>query len=251
MSAGEPLVPHTFTLPSTPPPGYVDLAVTHCGICHSDLHQIDNAWGVACFPLVAGHEIVGTITAIGDAPATNKFKVGDRAAIGVQRSCCRSCAECSAGLENVCRRITKTYAGARTPDRQSAALVGSTLRPAAGPGKDKGGFARFIRYPAAWVFAAPGELPSEVVGPLMCAGITTYSPLKRFARRGDKVGVVGIGGLGHMALQARRRPTITAIRWTHGARPRSLRARWAALWSRSRGRPQRRRRLRGSARRPF
>ena len=76
------------------------------------------------------------------------------------------------------------------------------VRRFSGPGKDKGGFASLIRYPAAWVFAAPGDLPSEFVGPLMCAGITTFSPLKRFARRGNKVGVAGIGGLGHLALQA-------------------------------------------------
>ena len=82
MAAGESIVPFTYDLPSTePPPGYVDVDVTHCGICHSDIHQIDNAWGVASFPLVPGHEIVGTVTAIGaDAVTRAKFRVGDRAA---------------------------------------------------------------------------------------------------------------------------------------------------------------------------
>ena len=81
--------------PTAPPPGYVDVAITHCGICHSDVHQIDDAWKVACFPLVPGHEIVGTIAAVGpDAESQAKFKVGDRAAIGVQRGNCGVCVSC-------------------------------------------------------------------------------------------------------------------------------------------------------------
>ena len=185
MKPREPLVPYEYELPSTaPPPGYVDVQISHCGICHSDLHQIDDAWKAACFPLVPGHEIVGTVVAVGaDAETRAKFRVGDRAAIGVQRGNCGDCEPCRMCLEQVCPKITKTYAG---------------------PGKDKGGFARMIRYPAVWTFHAPASLPSELVGPLMCAGITTYSPLKRLAPRGGKVGVIGIGGLGHLALQFAR-----------------------------------------------
>jgi len=181
----EPMVPFTYELPSTaPPPGYVDIAITHCGICHSDVHQIDDAWKVATFPLVPGHEIVGNVVAVGDDAETRaKFRVGARAAIGVQRGNCGACELCHERLENVCPKISKTYAG---------------------PGKDKGGFASMIRYPAAWTFAAPPGLPSELIGPLMCAGITTYSPLKRLAKPGGKVGVIGIGGLGHIALQFAR-----------------------------------------------
>jgi D-arabinose 1-dehydrogenase-like Zn-dependent alcohol dehydrogenase len=176
------MVPHSYDLPSSkPPPGFVDVAISHCGICHSDIHQIDDSWGAASFPLVPGHEIVGRIVAVGDDAYTrSRFGVGDRAAIGVQRGCCCACEMCEIGLENVCAKITKTYAG---------------------PGKDKGGFASLIRYPSSWVFTPPAGLPSEYVGPLMCAGITTYSPLKRFGRPGDHVGIVGIGGLGHLALQ--------------------------------------------------
>eukprot|EP00322_Chrysochromulina_rotalis_P024695 CAMPEP_0115853310 /NCGR_PEP_ID=MMETSP0287-20121206/13438_1 /TAXON_ID=412157 /ORGANISM="Chrysochromulina rotalis, Strain UIO044" /LENGTH=362 /DNA_ID=CAMNT_0003307383 /DNA_START=84 /DNA_END=1172 /DNA_ORIENTATION=+ len=174
-----PLVPYTFELPGEkPPPGFVDVAIRYCGICGSDVHQIEDAWGVASFPLVAGHEIVGDIVAVGD--GEQKFAIGDRAAIGVQRSACGSCGQCHEGFENVCPSITKTYAG---------------------PGKDKGGFASTIRYPSSWVFSTPSGLDAKYVGPLMCAGITTYSPLKRHAKRGDRVGVVGIGGLGHLALQ--------------------------------------------------
>ena len=135
----------------------------------------------ACFPLVPGHEIVGTIAAVGpDQESRARFRVGDRAAIGVQRGSCGECEQCASCLENVCPKITKTYAG---------------------PGKDKGGFANLIRYPSAWTFAPPDALDSELVGPLMCAGITTYSPLKRLAPPGGKVGIIGIGGLGHIALQ--------------------------------------------------
>ena len=178
----EPMVPFEYSLPSTtPPPGYVDLAISHCGVCHSDLHQIDDAWKAACFPLIPGHEIVGTVVAMGDDAETRaKFSVGARACIGVQRGSCGHCGQCSERLENLCPKITKTYAG---------------------PGKDKGGFANFIRFPTAWVWAAPDGLPSEYIGPLMCAGITTYSPLKRHGKPGTKVGIIGIGGLGHIALQ--------------------------------------------------
>ena len=178
MEPGAPLVPHRFELAGRPPPGHVDIAVRFCGICGSDVHQIEDAWGVACFPLVAGHEIVGEVVAVGD--GVTRFAQGDVAAIGVQRSCCDSCVHCDSGNENVCPSITKTYAG---------------------PNKDRGGFASMIRYPARWVFAVPAGLAPESVGPLMCAGITTYSPLKRHAARGDRVGIVGIGGLGHLALQ--------------------------------------------------
>merc|ERR1712185_233967 len=104
------MVPFEYELPSTTPPaGYVDVAITHCGICHSDVHQIDDAWKVACFPLVPGHEIVGTIAAIG--AGVDKFRVGDRAAIGVQRGNCAACPMCDERLEQICPKITKTYAG--------------------------------------------------------------------------------------------------------------------------------------------
>lgn len=182
MSAKEPLVAWEYSLPSTTPPaGYVDIAISHCGVCHSDVHQLNDGWGAACWPLVPGHEIVGTIAAVGSDEATRaKFGVGDRALVGVQRGNCGACSCCAEHLEQLCPKITKTYAG---------------------PGKDKGGFAKMIRYPTDWVFKAPAALASELLGPLMCAGITTFSPLKRHGRPGMKVGVVGIGGLGHLGLQ--------------------------------------------------
>ena len=178
LGAGTALVPFVFELPYEPPAGFVDVRVTHCGVCHSDLHQIDDAWGAACFPLVAGHEIVGEVVTLGE--GVHGLAVGDAVAIGVQRGNCAACAQCRARREHLCPKILKTYAG---------------------PGKDCGGFANFIRYPAAWVFQCPPQLPRELIAPLMCAGITTFSPLKRFAKKGDKVGIAGVGGLGHIALQ--------------------------------------------------
>merc|ERR1711965_465975 len=102
MEPKDALRPFSYELPSTtPPPGYVDLAITHCGVCHSDVHQIDDAWKAACFPLVPGHEIVGTIVAMPeDAESHAKFAVGDRACIGVQRGSCGACAMCRSRLEN-------------------------------------------------------------------------------------------------------------------------------------------------------
>jgi len=182
--AGQALTPWQYDIEPAPGPGEVDVEITHCGVCHSDVHQLDDAWGVACWPLVPGHEIAGKIIAVG--AGVSNFKIGDGAAIGVQRSNCGSCRCCDAKLENVCPKILKTYAG---------------------PGKDKGGFARHIRYPSKWVFKCPPMLEPEFAGPLMCAGITVFSPLKRFVlnspggARGKKVGIIGIGGLGHLALQ--------------------------------------------------
>ena len=107
MEARAEMRPFTYDLPSTTPPaGYVDVEISHCGICHSDLHQINDAWRVACFPLVPGHEIVGTIAAIGS--GVDNFAVGDRAAIGVQRSCCGSCDCCDAGLDHVSSTVSVT-----------------------------------------------------------------------------------------------------------------------------------------------
>lgn len=177
-AAGQPLEPWKYPIAEDPPEGHVDVAISHCGVCGSDVHQLKNAWGVACFPLVPGHEIIGEVVKAG--PGVGKVKVGQRVGIGVQRGACGVCSYCKAGLEHICPKITKTYAG---------------------PGKDKGGFSQYIRYPADWVFAVPDSLPSEYAAPLLCAGITTFSPLKRYCKPGMAVGVVGVGGLGHLGIQ--------------------------------------------------
>mmetsp|Transcript_96764 Transcript_96764/g.273411 ORF Transcript_96764/g.273411 Transcript_96764/m.273411 type:complete len:345 (+) Transcript_96764:67-1101(+) len=179
--AGGALEPWAYEIPEEPPEGHLDVEISHCGVCGSDVHQLENSWGVACFPLVPGHEIIGRVVHLG--PGVSEFAIGQRVGIGVQRSCCGACDCCGEGLENICPKITKTYAG---------------------PGKDKGGFARHIRYPANWTFAVPENFPPELAAPLFCAGITTFSPLKRHCRKGMKVGIIGVGGLGHIAIQYAR-----------------------------------------------
>ena len=144
----EPLQLWSYDVPDGTPKGFVDVAITHCGICHSDLHQINDAWHAACFPLVPGHEIVGHIVSVGE-EVPEHLKVGARVGIGPQRSNCKNCPPCKSKNENLCPSKTKTYAG---------------------PGKDFGGFAKFIRYPADWAFIIPEALSSEEAAPLLCAG---------------------------------------------------------------------------------
>lgn len=154
----------------------IDVKISHCGICHSDLHLIDDDWGFSQYPLVPGHEIVGTITAVGSNVKT--LKVGQRVGIGWQRSSCLSCEWCKHGDENLCAK-------------QEATCVGH-----------KGGFAGSIRTDSRFAFLIPDKLSSEYAAPLLCGGITVYSPLKTHKIDASKhVGVIGIGGLGHMALQ--------------------------------------------------
>lgn len=160
--ASQPLEEWSYDIPRQPPAGQLDVEITHCGVCGSDVHQLDNAWGVASFPLVPGHEIVGTVAQVG--AGVEGFAVGQRVGIGVQRSNCGACDCCSASLEQLCPKITKTYAG---------------------PGKDKGGFSRYIRYTADWVFPLPDDLPSELAAPLLCAGITTFTPLSEHTPQSD------------------------------------------------------------------
>eukprot|EP01049_Picozoa_sp_SAG25_P012427 SAG25_NODE_1680_length_2563_cov_65.625000_3_plen_305_part_00 len=179
--AAAPLEQWTYSIAAQPGAGEVDVAITHCGVCGSDVHQLDDAWGAACFPLVPGHEIVGLVTQVGD--GVQHLEVGQRVGIGCQRSHCGSCDNCSAKLEQLCPKITKTYAG---------------------PDADKGGFAHYIRYNATWVFPVPDGIASELAAPLLCAGITTYAPLRRHCKAGTAVGVIGIGGLGHIAIQFAR-----------------------------------------------
>eukprot|EP00746_Dinoflagellata_sp_MGD_P075671 gnl/MRDRNA2_/MRDRNA2_30431_c0_seq1.p1 gnl/MRDRNA2_/MRDRNA2_30431_c0~~gnl/MRDRNA2_/MRDRNA2_30431_c0_seq1.p1 ORF type:complete len:423 (+),score=92.38 gnl/MRDRNA2_/MRDRNA2_30431_c0_seq1:109-1269(+) len=173
------MAPWSYSMPAEPGPNHVDVEISHCGICHSDVHQIDNAWGVACFPLVPGHEIVGTVVKVGS--NVSNLIVGETVGIGVQRSNCGVCVFCLEGKDHICPKIGKTYAG---------------------PGKDKGGFAEYIRYPADWVFKIPSSYSRAHAAPLLCAGITTYSPLKKYVQTSEAVvGIIGVGGLGHVAIQ--------------------------------------------------
>jgi uncharacterized zinc-type alcohol dehydrogenase-like protein len=174
LAAKQGLVRHDYE-PEPLGPRDVEIAISHCGICHSDIHVIDNDWGTSGYPLVPGHEIVGTVAAIGAASA---LRIGDRVGMGWQRSSCHECELCRAGHENLCLK-------------QEATCVGHM-----------GGFARRIRADERFVFALPPGLESSTTAPLLCGGVTVFSPLRRWrVGAGAKVGVIGIGGLGHLALR--------------------------------------------------
>jgi uncharacterized zinc-type alcohol dehydrogenase-like protein len=155
----------------------VQVSITHCGICYSDVHFIDNDAGFTTYPFVPGHEIVGNVSALGG--KVTALKEGDRVGIGWQARSCRECEWCTRGEENLCPEI----------------LQSATWTP-------YGGFASAIVVDSRFAFPLPDNLEPENVGPLMCGGITVYSPMRDHdIRPSMKVGVVGIGGLGHMALQ--------------------------------------------------
>src|ERR1700712_515631 len=168
-----------------PGPNDVVLAIRFCGICHSDIHQARNEWGNALYPMVPGHEIVGEVIATGS--AVSKFKKGDMAAVGCMVDSCRECDSCKAGEEQYCDR------GATIWTYNSNDKSGNLTF---------GGYADHIVLDQDFALHVPGNLDLAAVAPLLCAGITTYSPLRHWgAGPGKKVGVVGLGGLGHMALK--------------------------------------------------
>jgi uncharacterized zinc-type alcohol dehydrogenase-like protein len=184
QSATTPLAPHTITR-REPLPTDVEIEITHCGVCHSDLHMVRNEWGMAQYPCVPGHEIVGRVTRVG--PKVTKFKVGDMAAVGCLVDSCRSCGACREGLEQYCDNgFTMTY--------------GSEDKVSGGP--TFGGYSTSITVTEHFVLKVPRGMDPARAAPLLCAGITTYSPLRHWgARQGHKVGIVGLGGLGHMGVQ--------------------------------------------------
>lgn len=157
----------------------VDIRISHCGVCHSDLHLIDNDWQISKFPFVPGHEIVGTVAALGS--RVKSHKLGDRVGVGWQADSCGHCDWCRSGRENLC------------PQSQPTCV------------HRNGGFAEAIRVPARFVIPVPAALESENAAPLLCAGITAYTPLRNHGvSPASRVGIVGIGGLGHLALQFAR-----------------------------------------------
>ncbi|NRA23414.1 MAG: NAD(P)-dependent alcohol dehydrogenase [Oleispira sp.] len=154
----------------------VEIAVDYCGICHSDLSMLNNEWGITQYPFVPGHEVVGKISAIGK--HVNKFKVGDRVGLGWHSSYCNDCNTCLEGDHNLCSSAQGTLIGRH------------------------GGFADKVRAQSTSVVALPNGLSSEKAGPLFCGGITVYNPMVQFDLKPTaKVAVIGIGGLGHMALK--------------------------------------------------
>jgi len=185
-SATSPLA--SATIPRRDPTDQdVQIEILFCGICHSDLHQVRNEWsGVmpTVYPCVPGHEIVGKVTKVGS--AVKKFKAGDLAAVGCMVDSDGTCKECKAGLEQFCKNFTLTY---NFPDKH---LGGVTY----------GGYSDSIVVDQRFVLRVPANLNQAGVAPLLCAGITTYSPMRHWGvTKGKKVGVVGLGGLGHMGVK--------------------------------------------------
>lgn len=182
-TAKAPLGPFAFAR-REPGPTDVQIEIAYCGVCHSDLHQVREEWGRAIFPMVPGHEIVGTVSAVGN--AVTKFAVGDRAGVGCLVDSCRTCSNCSDGEEQYCDTgATFTY--------NSNDATGSPTY---------GGYANNIVVDEAFTLRLPTGLDLAGVAPLLCAGITTYSPLRHWkVAAGQKVGIVGLGGLGHMGLK--------------------------------------------------
>jgi uncharacterized zinc-type alcohol dehydrogenase-like protein len=184
QSATSELAPHEITRRELRPQD-VQIEILYCGVCHSDLHVARNEWGNTTFPAVPGHEIVGRITAVGT--DVSRFKTGDLAGVGCMVDSCRVCDNCKKGLEQFCREgNTGTY---NSKDK-------------VGGGVTYGGYSKSIVVDQDFVLRISDRLPLEAVAPLLCAGITTYSPLRHWkVGEGHKVAVVGLGGLGHMAVK--------------------------------------------------
>ncbi len=163
----------------------VQFEIIYCGVCHSDLHQVRNEWKSTTYPIVPGHEIVGRVTKVGS--AVTKFKAGDLAGVGCLVDSCRECDNCKNGLEQFCRNgATGTY---NAKDKKHGGIT-------------YGGYSNQIVVDESFVLKVSEKLPLQNVAPLLCAGITTYSPLRHWkVGKGHKVGVVGLGGLGHMAVK--------------------------------------------------
>jgi uncharacterized zinc-type alcohol dehydrogenase-like protein len=185
-SASSPLASTTIAR-RDPTDSDIQIEILFCGICHSDLHQVRNEWsGVmpTVYPCVPGHEIIGRVTKVGS--AVRKLKVGDLAAVGCLVDSDRTCPECQAGLEQFCPNITLTY---NFPDKHTGGVT-------------YGGYSDSIVVDERFVLRVPDNLDLAGAAPLLCAGITTYSPMRHWGvTRGKKVGVVGLGGLGHMGVK--------------------------------------------------
>ncbi|KAJ5358251.1 hypothetical protein N7541_005409 [Penicillium brevicompactum] len=165
----------------------IDIKISHCGICGSDLHTLRSGWGPSNYPCCVGHELVGTAVRVGS-KATGDIKVGDRVGVGAQSAACQNadgnCEACAAGLEQHCTRMVGTYNGTY-----------------ANGGKSYGGYATYNRAPSHFVIKIPDAISSADAAPMLCGGITTYSPLRQNGcGPGKSVGIVGVGGLGHFGI---------------------------------------------------
>ncbi len=153
----------------------VEVAVEHCGLCHSDLSILNNDWGISQYPAILGHEVVGRITAVG--PGAKGLAVGQRVGVGWFSGSCMHCHQCMSGSQHLCPQSQATIVGHR------------------------GGFATHVRSHWAWAIPLPERLNFREAGPLLCGGITVFSPLTMYSKPTDRVGIIGIGGLGHMGVK--------------------------------------------------
>lgn len=169
------IVPHSYQMGALKPE-QVDIKVDYCGLCHSDLSMLHNEWGMSRYPVVAGHEVVGTVAEIGS--AVTSLKVGQKVGLGWFSGSCRHCQTCMSGDHNLCAANEYTIVGRF------------------------GGFADYVRCNWEWATVLPEAMDEEAAGPLFCGGITVFHPIVQFEiKPTDRVGVIGIGGLGHLALQ--------------------------------------------------
>ena len=196
-SAKAPLAPYRFER-RDPRDKDVVIEILYCGVCHSDLHTVRDEWGKGEYPIVPGHEIIGRVTAVGK--GVSKFKVGDMAGVGCMVDSCRECASCKEDLEQFCEKgATFTYA---SKDRHDGTVT-------------QGGYSSQVVVDEAFTLHISDKLDPAAAAPLLCAGITTYSPLKHWkVGKGSKVGVVGLGGLGHMALKLAHAFGATVVQFT-------------------------------------
>ncbi len=184
LSATEPLAPYELER-RAPNPDDIVIEISHCGICHSDIHTVRSEWGEATYPCVPGHEIVGRVVAVGG--KVKRFKVGDLAGVGCFVDSCGKCQNCKDGEEMLCDKGAAFTYNSTEMDRTTVT---------------QGGYSSHITIKDKYALKIKKGLPLERVAPLLCAGITTYSPLRRYkVKKGSKVGVVGLGGLGHMAVK--------------------------------------------------
>ncbi len=179
----KPLAPFAFDRRDLGPKDVL-IDVQYCGICHSDIHQVRNEWGNSIYPMVPGHEVAGVVAEVGS--AVTKFKPGERAGVGCMVESCRTCPDCKDGEEQYCDHPVFTY---NSYEKDGKTLV-------------HGGYSTRMVVNEDFVLRLPKDLPMAAIAPLLCAGITTYSPLHHWkAGPGKTVGVIGLGGLGHMAVK--------------------------------------------------
>lgn len=178
------LAPYSFER-RDPRPYDVVIDIKYCGICHTDIHQVGDEWGGSRFPMVPGHEVTGIVSQVG--PKVTRFKVGDRAGVGCFVDSCRKCDPCRKGLEQYCvEGMTTTYNGT---EREGKTLT-------------QGGYSNKIVADENYVLKIPDNLPLDKTAPLLCAGVTLYSPLVHWkAGPGKKVAIIGLGGIGHMGVK--------------------------------------------------